>query len=286
MVVKSKGKAKDYIAIAKKRINRPRDVTVYPKVLAYARNKKGKTRFALSAGIDQTILIDPEKGTETMRKLNPWRWPVTKWEDMNDVLGALRTGELSPHLLSGEGPEEPFKWVAVDGLSKINNFALRYIMRISEERDLDRRPGIVDRRDYNKSGELLKEMLAQFHALEMGVVYTCQERMESYDAGDSDEDDESTFFVPDLPKGVRGMGNALVDVIARLYVVRVDINGKLKPQRRLQIGAHERYDTGYRSDYELPDMVKNPTLPKLVQMMLEGPPPPKKKPARTRKAGS
>jgi hypothetical protein len=64
--------------------------------------------------------------------------------------------------------------------------------------------------------------------------------------------------------------NSLVDVIGRLYVVRTEVGGKQKAVRRLQVGTHERYDTGYRSDYELPEVVRNPTVGKLVKLMQEG----------------
>lgn len=263
-------KNKDYIAIARKNVRRVADHQHYPKILVYSRNKKGKTTFSLSAGIDKTIVLDPEDGTSEMRSKNPYVWPIAKWEDIGDAYGALRTGELSPKLLTGKGPDEPFEFVSMDGVTKINGMALRYIMKVAEERDLDRRPGMVDRRDYNKSGQLMRDMLNNFHTLKMGVIYTAQERMITADSGDSDEDEESTFFVPDLPAGVRGEVNSIVDVICRLYVVRVETKNGTRPQRRLQIGPHERYDTGYRSDYVLPDMIRNPTIPKLLSLIREG----------------
>lgn len=265
-------KDKDYLAIAKQKVTRPRDTQPKPKLLIYGRNKKGKSTFSLSAGIENTLAIDPEKGTDTMREKNPYRWPLEKWEDMQECWGALRTGKLCPAMFGGES-EEPFTWVTVDGLTKINNMALRYIMSQAEQRDLDRKPGMVDRRDYNKSGELMKSMMQNFQTLDMGVVFTAQERMMSMDAGDSDDDDETTYFVPDLPAGVRGAVNSIVDVIGRIYVVRIEDPKdpeKMKAQRRLQIGPHERYDTGYRSDFVLPDMLKYPTIPKLLKLMYEG----------------
>jgi hypothetical protein len=206
-----------------------------------------------------------------MKEKNPHVWPVSKWDDIQEFWGAIRTMKLSPKVL-GTGPEEePFTWVSCDGLTRLNNMALKYIGRIAEERDLDRRPGMVDRRDYNKSGELMKDFINNLFSLKMGVVFTAQERMMIADSGDNDEDDESTFFVPDLPAGVRGTINSVVDVIGRLYVVKVDTkSGATVPQRRLQIGVHERYDTGYRSDFVLPDMMKNPTIPKLVKLMHTG----------------
>lgn len=262
---------RDYLAIAKKKVHRPADREPTPKFLIYGRNKKGKTTFGISAGIEKTLVIDPEQGTDMSKKNNPYVWPVSTWQDMQDVWGALRTGELSPYLLGQGKTKEPFSWVCLDGCTKLNNMALRYIMSVEEERNLDRKPGLVDRRDYNKSGELMKELINRFLNLPMGVVFTAQERMMTADSGDSDEDEESTFFVPDLPAGVRGALNSVVDVIGRIYVVRIDTkSGKTKPQRRLQIGVHERYDTGFRSDYELPDVVKLPTVPKLVSLMTTG----------------
>jgi hypothetical protein len=268
---KAKGKNRDYLAVAKKKIRRASDVDPTFKFLVYSKNKRGKTRFAVSGGIEQTLVLDPEKGTDKMRKLNPYVWPITKWEDMQDAWGAIRTLELSPKMFGGQS-EEPFKYVAVDGLTKINNMALRYIMRVEEERNLDRRPGILDRRDYNKSGELMKDMINNFLNLELGVIFTAQERVTSLDSGDNEEDEETTFFVPDLPNGVRGAINSVVDVIGRLYVVRVDVKGKTKAQRRLHIGYNERYDTGFRSDYgdTLPDHIKYPTVPKLTELLLTG----------------
>lgn len=248
------GKMKDYSQIAK-RIHRPAEIESLPTFLVYGRNKKGKTTFGTSAGVENTLVLDPEQGTDRMVKKNPHVLSIDRWEDMDDAWGYLRTGD------------HEYSWVLVDGLTKINNMALRYVMGQEELKNLDRKPGMVDRRDYNKSGEMMKQMLNNFHALKMGVIFTAQERMMTMDSGDSDEDEESTYFVPDLPAGVRGAVNSVVDVIGRIYTVRMEIKGTLKTQRRLHIGPHERYDTGYRSDFNPPDMLKYPTIPKLIAVL-------------------
>lgn len=268
---------KNYIALAKKKVNRPKDFVGYRKLLIYGRNKKGKTYFGLSAGIDQTLELDPETGTDTMHRLNPYRWPIARWEDVADAYGALRTGQLSPKLL-GLGPSaQPFTWVSVDGLTRMNNMALHYVRRKREETNLEQRPGMIDRRDYFKSGELMKQMLAGFHTLKMNVVFTAQERVMG--GGDDDEDDEDGGVqrVPDLPASVRGAVNSLVEVIGRIYTTKATFKNPNKGgepiekmQRRLWISPHMSYDTGYRSDYELPEFIRNPTIPKLVSLMLEG----------------
>ena len=264
---------KDYLAIARQRVSRPAEQDDHPKVLVYSRNKKGKTTFSLSGGVENTICLDPEKGTAGMKRRNPYVWPISKWEDTQEFWGAIRTGELSPYALGKGKSKEPFTIVSCDGLTKINNMALKYIGKVQEQRDLDRRPGITDRRDFLKSGELMKDFINNLFSLPMEVVFTAQERMITASGADDDEDveEQEAFYVPDLPAGVRGTINSVVDVIGRLYVVRVDHpkKGEIK-QRRLQVGIHERYDTGYRSEYVLPDIIKNPTLPKLFAAIREG----------------
>ena len=249
--------AKDYSAIAAKRISRPAEGKRFPKFLVYSRNKKGKTTFSLSAGVDKTLVIDPEHGTDEMVKKNPNVWKIERWEDLDDVYNYLR---YSDH---------PYQWVCLDGLTKIANMSLKYVMKLQEERSLDRIPGMVQQRDYGKAGELMKDLLTRFHTLQMGVVFTAQERM--LEAEDSEEDGDAeggtAMFVPDLPKGVRGYVNSIVDVIGRLYVVKNDEN---KAERRLWIGESLKYDTGYRSDFELDDYIANPTLPRLVRYMRTG----------------
>lgn len=250
---------KDYNAIARERITRPADVKRFPRFLVYARNKKGKTTLSLSAGVEKTLVLDPETGTDEMKTKNPFRWPIEKWEDMDDAVNFLRYGT------------HDYQWISVDGLTKLSNMSLRYVMKLSEERSLDRIPGFVQKQDYGKSGELMKEMMNRIHNLPMGVVFTAQERMEEAKDSEEDEDaaDESNaMFVPDLPKGVRAAANSIVDVIGRLYVIRDSDTGKA--ERRLWIGESLKYDTGYRSDFLLPDYVRNPTIPKLVRLMRTG----------------
>lgn len=266
---------KDYLAIAKQRVRRPQDVEGYRKIFIYARNKKGKTRLSLSAGIDNTIVLDPENGTDSMKTLNPYVWPIEKWADMQEAWGALRTGKLSPnHLKQGES-STPFTWASVDGLTRMNNMALKYVMSVQEERDLDRPAGFVQQRDYGKSSELMKQMLLNFQALKMNVCYTAQEKMMTIDTpydDDADAAETEAYYVPDLPNAVRGAVNSLAEAIGRLYTVEIPAKDgvTMKVQRRLQIGLHERYDTGFRSDFALPEMIKQPTLPKLVALMIQG----------------
>lgn len=249
-------KTKDYAAIARERITRPAEIKRYPKFLIYSRNKKGKTTFGVSGGVEKTLVIDPEHGTDEMRTKNPHVWQLEKWEDWDDIYNFLRF------------TEHGYQWVCVDGLTRMSNMALKYVMKLQEEKSLDRIPGMVQQRDYGKAGELMKDMLTRFHNLPMGVIFTAQERMEDGHDSEEDEDSEETaaVYVPDLPKAVRGYVNSIVDVIGRLYVVKVDE----KSERRLWIGESLKYDTGYRSDFTLPDNLPNPSAIKLTRLIRTG----------------
>lgn len=250
---------KDYSAIAKKRIHRPAEVKRYPKFLIYARNKKGKTTFSISGGVEQTLVLDPERGTDEMKTKNPHVWPIERWEDFDDVCNYLRYNE------------HPYKWVSVDGLTKISNLALKHVMKVQDEKSLDRIPGFVQQRDYGKAGELMKDLLNRFHNMPIGVIFTAQERMEEGVNSEEDEDagggNEDALFIADLPKGVRAHVNSIVDVIGRLYIVKDDEG---KTERRLWIGESLKYDTGYRSDFTLPDYIRNPTAVKLTRLIRTG----------------
>jgi len=248
--------AKDYEAIARARITKPSSIKKWPRIMIVARNKKGKSTFCLTAGVDKILILDPEHGTDEMKKSDPSVWHIEKWEDLDDVLNYLR---FSTH---------PYQWVAVDGLTKLSNMALKYVMKLQEEKSLDRIPGMVQQRDYGKAGELMKDMLTRFHNLQMGVIFTSQERQdEAFDSEeDSDVETPASMYIADLPKGVRGYVNSIVDVIGRLYIVKEDG----KTERRLWIGESLKYDTGYRSDFTLPDYIRSPTVPKLVRLMRTG----------------
>lgn len=263
---------KNYLEEARKLAQRPAQLQDFRKIMIYARNKKGKTRFCMSAG-PNTLIIDPEGGTDAYKQRNPYILRVRNWQQMQYAYGALRTGKLTPRALGIGDEDTPFDWIGVDGLTRLNNMALRYVMGVAEERDVDRKAGMVQRQDYGKSGELMKQLIYNFHSLKMNVVFTAQERMKVAFASEGDEEDEEmAFFAPSLPDSVRAAVNEVSEVIGRLYTAKHlnEKSGEEVVQRRLWLNIHERYDTGVRSDYTLPDMLPNPTIPKLIHLMLEG----------------
>jgi hypothetical protein len=262
----------DYRKIAAAKIVDPGET--FSRWLIYARYKIGKTHFLGTVppkadGTPNILVIDAEQGhgSKALRPGTAKVWPIHKWEDTSEVEKALRAGL-------------DFEWIAFDNFSRIANMALRRVMRLGEERDLDRPPGIVDRRDYGKSGELLKGLLFNLHTLPYNFIYTAGDRMDTgagwNDAEDEDAETSVARFVPDLPKGPRAALNQIVDVIGRMYVVKTKVMHPKKKQeveirqRRLWLQPNDQYDTGYRSPHKLPDYLKGPTVPRLQQLIREG----------------
>src|SRR5688500_3577063 len=271
--------AKDYLRIAQKAITRPSEKARKPRILVYGRNKKGKTRFCSTA--PDVLIVDPESGTDEEKKLDPDTWPVTAWSDLDDVYGAMKSGLKSPHT------KKPYRWVALDGMTRFASMALDFVSNQQAERDLTRRPGMIDQKTYGQANKMVEAMLHNFHSLrDVVIILTAQERMVEIVNMDGMGDDEDAtpagyMHVPDLPKRARAPLTQIVDCIGRIYVVRGEFTKKVKrggeviekevkSQRRLWIGPHEMYDTGYRSGYELPEFLKEPTVPSVVRAMREG----------------
>jgi hypothetical protein len=255
-----------------------------PRYLVYGRNKKGKTRFCATA--PGVLICDPEDGTVEEKKIDPDVWHITQWTDLDEVYHAIKGGFKSPK--TGES----YKWVALDGMTRMLNMAVDFVMSQALERDITKKPSQVDNRHlYGRANQLIQGMLHNFHSLRnVGLVFTAQERVVEIenmeDLGeDVDASPSSFMYVPDLSPGARSPLNQVVDVIGRIYVVRGDfelkrrvrVDGQIKvrtahttTQRRLFVGPHEMYDTGYRSDHTLPDFLKEPTIASLTRALHQG----------------
>ncbi len=258
--------AKDYEAIAARVITKPSEIRKIPRILIYGRNKKGKSTFGASA--PDVLILDPEQGTTWMKGLDPDVWPITRWEDINEAYSFLRLGK------------HKYKWVCVDGISRMNDMALDFTMQQRALKSMDSQPGMVAQKDWGQAGKVMKTMLVDFYTLpNMGVIFTAQERPLENDNSEADEDAEEApmGFVADLPKGSRAMVNSLVDVIGRIYVVNVQVGEVMKKERRLWLGEHALYDTGGRSDFTLPEYLRRPTVPRLLEILETGKIAPRKK---------
>jgi hypothetical protein len=274
--------SKDYGAIARAKITKPGN-TRKPRYLVYGRNKKGKTHFCATA--PNVLILDPEDGTIAETKLNPDVWHVTQWTDLDEAY----------HFVKGGGKSktgQPYEWIALDGMTRMLNMAVDFVQNQIGDVDLTKKPTEQDqRRLYGRANKLIQGMLHNFHSLRhVGLVFTAQERVVEIESMEDMGDDEeaapaSYMYVPDLSPGARAPLNQVVDVIGRIYVVRGEFEHKRRvrqgdkvvtktstvtTQRRLFVGPHEMYDTGYRSGFDLPDYLKEPSVASVGRALREG----------------
>ncbi|MET0416577.1 MAG: AAA family ATPase [Actinoplanes sp.] len=273
---------KDYAAIARSKITSPGSGRM-PRYLVYGRNKKGKTHFCATA--PNVLILDPEDGTIAEDPKKADVWPITQWTDLDEVYHFIKGGGKSTKT------GEPYKWIALDGMTRMLSMALLFVSNQQAEKDLTRQPGFIDKRTYGQANKMIEGVLHNFHSLRnVGLIITAQERVVEIESmEDLGEDDDATpasyMYVPDLTKGARAPLNQVVDVIGRIYVVRgefevrkrimrdgkpVVVKKQTTTQRRLFVGPHEMYDTGYRSGHVLPDFIKEPSVTSLGRALREG----------------
>lgn len=234
----------------------------YYRFLLYGRSKSGKTTLASTA--QRVLILDPEEGT---RALSPREglgvWHIRKWEDLDEAYRYLRDSD------------HEWEWVVVDGITRLHSMALRFVMKLHEKHDLSRIPGMVQRSDYGKAGELLKGLFYNLHSLPVGLIFTAQERLETEGVwDDEDEESQDTRLVPDLPKGARTTITALVDGIGRVYTHPV--SGTLRDGTQVRGSSYRLYmaplpalDTGFRSRVYKgrPPYLKNPTIDGIIKLI-------------------
>lgn len=274
---------KDYAAIARSKITKPGSGRM-PRYLIYGRNKKGKTRFCSTA--PDVLICDPEDGTIAETKLNPDVWQITQWTDLDEVYHFIKGGGKSPKT------GQPYKWIALDGMTRMLAMAVDFVQNQMGDVDLTKKPTEQDqRRLYGRANKLIQGVLHNFHSLRsVGLIFTASERVVEIenmeDLGEDDDAAPSSYqYVPDLSPGARSPLNQVVDLIGRIYVVRgefettrivvkegkrVRVKRTTNIQRRLFVAPHEMYDTGYRSGYQLPDFLPEPTVDSVGRALREG----------------
>lgn len=246
----------------------------------YARNGQGKTTFGASG--EKPIIIDAEGGTPSIRKhKDAKRFRVETWTDIDLIYWYLKTGKHDR------------KTVVIDTVTALAALCMKFVLGDEASRDPTKDPDMPTKREWGKVGELMKTVIMNFLSLEnMNVVFLAQER-KSFIEDDSDELPE---VYPDLSASSRSMMTAHANIIGRMYTKRVvkkdPKTGKKKKylEHRMLVAPHDIYLAKVNiEDHGLPDVIKEPTIPKIMDMIAgtapETPKPKKKKKSTAKKKG-
>jgi phage nucleotide-binding protein len=235
----------------KKRIVPVADAEPHLKVLVYARNGQGKTRFAATA--PKCLLIDiDEKGTRSVKNYKGVDvLPVRTWNDIVYAYWFLKAGN------------HDYESVVLDTITGMQNVCMKHVLKEAEDRDPGKDPKVASMREWGKLAQLMKEQLLNFRNLPLHVIFTAQERQVDI------EDEERTERVPDLSPGTRATATACVDIIGRIYQKEVRKAGSKGKEvavweTRMLVGPHDEYTTKDRTG-SLGRIMRQPTIPAIME---------------------
>jgi len=239
-----------------KRIKSVDEANKYVKILVYGKNKKGKTKFASTAPNCLIIDID-EEGTRSAAGSGTDVLEIERFDDVGHIYWWLKAGN------------HEYDTVVIDTITALQNSAIRKVLGEAEDRDPTREASTPDRRTWGRANQLVKSLLLDFRNLQMHVVFLAQERTIT----DEDDEEATTFHTVDLPAGTRATALGCVGIIGRIYLREFKPKGAKKAQweARMLVGPHEDYDSGHRVE-ELPNIIRNPTMPKFIKAWAASPP--------------
>lgn len=180
------------------------------RALIYGRSGAGKTRLGATAPKCLTIDIN-EEGWDSIRKepLNPDTYEVKFWTELTDVYWFLQEGD------------HDYESICLDGLTAMQDLAVKFVLGDESSRDASRDPDMMDRRLWNKVGELMKTQITNYRNLPMNVIFTATERKRVI--GDEDDDEVEITIGPALTPSAAGAAERAVSLIGYLHKRQVRI---------------------------------------------------------------
>ncbi len=244
----------------KAKIKRASEIDDPFKVLLYGRPGKKKTRTL--ATLPNVLLVDVnDRGTRsTKRDLDPNVYIADTFREVfDDVYWYMAEGDHG------------FESVAIDGVTGLQNLAMRYILEDDALRDASRDPHTSSRGTWGTVNELVKDCITRYRNLPMHVGFSALER--SRDMAEDDDDESQIIIAPAVSPGTAGHLEAAVGTIGHMTVRKV-VTGKGKKKTTvvrtfMRVGPSERYITKDR-DGLFGDIVKDPHLGKMIEQIEGG----------------
>ena len=161
-------------------------------IMVYGSSGIGKT--VLAGSDDDVLFIAPEDGGTLSAKRfgsNAQKWPVNGFSDVieaYDYLWDLSDGARKPL---------PYKWIAIDSATEMQEMTMRYILDEARKENPARDPDIPAIQDWQRYYEMFKRLVKGFNALPVNVLWTALEQ-------DATDEEGNLYRVPLLKgKGVQ-----------------------------------------------------------------------------------
>ena len=222
------------------------------KMVAYARNKVGKTRFGATSGLKTLFICTDPYGIETLQALKAPDVDfvqITKWEEFEPYFWYLKT------------QDHQYEVVVIDTWSMLTTFCLRYVMEQEDRLD----PLKPQSAHWQKLAQIMNNEVLRWVYLPMHVIFLCQER--NFTVKMPEEEDETLQQIgPATSPSVAWTLIGAVGTIGHLYTKEVMEGGKRKIQRRMRFADPSMiYICGTRVR-GLPNIMANPTLKAILDI--------------------
>ena len=250
------------------------DVVANPKLLVFGKPRCGKT--TLIGSDDDILILDCEPfGTISAQRAagkfkgkNVKRWPIRKYSDWEEAVEWLRG-------LADAGKPIPFKWLAVDTISSLQE---RILMRHVLDKMLMTKPNrnkyIPDKPEYLEVQKTLVEEIKRLNDLPVNCLYTAHVMEVDVPGGDS-------FYYPkiqgkkfEIAQEVLSMTTAYGYMYTKVRKkdnkpVKDIATGKVIKDRIIMWDDHDKMQGGDRSD-SLGQFTMNKTLRELRELIEAG----------------
>ena len=214
----------------------------YLTTLIFGPSKTGKTTLAASA--EDTLIIDPEGGTKSVRDTDAKVVTIKNWAEFQALALELIT---RPH---------EYKNVVLDSVTYLQEVAGQEVGLIDYIND----PKKDARQAYGKMNAMVRHILIQLHNAPFHFTMTAQLRERD------GEDVEAGKYplTPDVSPAIMKVVVALPDLICRTAIVRKGASTS-DVEYRVIFGPETRSQVGNR-DLDLPVDATGVTMDKLVEI--------------------
>lgn len=240
-------------------VHRPSDKR-YAKVLIFGPAGNGKTYFLGTAMDDERtnpmLVLDFEGGTETLAGLDIDVVSIRSWEDYDEVIDILLTGEHWKLPGSSLKEGEEYKSLGIDSISETHIFALLSIIENRGEEEKD--PDLIEQGDYGKGSVQMRRFLREFRDLPLHVFYTSH-------AKEAEERGVGRIKVPSLAGQMSEEVVGLMSIVG--YLARVEGDDEDEELRTLILKDQPKFRTKVRTGWDTtdcPSELDNPTVGSLL----------------------
>lgn len=213
------------------------------KMVLYGNYGTGKTVLAASSEdspeMREVLFVDCEAGTLSIRKRkNLHRFPVTEYRHVNDLVGYLRSKDLT----------DKYRTVIIDSITEIAKQVIRQCIVEGRNANPNHDRDIAEQRDWQRYTERMRVIIRAMRDAPVNVIMTALER-------ENKDDATGAITVGPMVQGQQvavDLG-AYVDIVGRMTAINKGAGRKILLQPDGKYAAKDRSGL-------LPPEIENPTM--------------------------